>query len=71
MIHLGVDHERFRPGEETREELLVYPARPWPHKNHARLFEAFDVLRGATDRPALVLPGYEGSAPEGVGCSGT
>ena len=45
MIHLGVDHERFRPGGETREELLVYPARPWPHKNHARLFEAFAVLR--------------------------
>ena len=66
VIHLGVDHERFRPGGETREELLVYPARPWPHKNHARLFQAFDVLRERRTGLRLVLPGYEGSAPEGV-----
>ena len=35
-IHLGVDHERFRPGDEPREPFLLYPARGWPHKNHAR-----------------------------------
>ena len=39
-IHLGIDHERFRPGDEPREEFLLYPALGWPHKNHERLFEA-------------------------------
>src|SRR5205823_602474 len=38
-IHLGIDHERFRPGPEEREDFLLYPARPWPHKNQARLFD--------------------------------
>ena len=33
----GIDHERFTPGEEPREPFLLYPGRPWPHKNHARL----------------------------------
>src|SRR5207244_3095652 len=27
-IHLGIDHERFRPGPEVREDFLLYPARP-------------------------------------------
>ena len=37
-IHLGVDHERFSPDASVaREPFLLYPARPWPHKNHARL----------------------------------
>ena len=34
-VHLGVDHQRFGPELETpREAFLLYPARPWPHKNH-------------------------------------
>jgi glycosyltransferase involved in cell wall biosynthesis len=53
VIHHGVDHERFRPGDETREPFLLYPARPWPHKNHERLLEAFSLLR--RDRPELRL----------------
>jgi glycosyltransferase involved in cell wall biosynthesis len=61
-IHLGIDHERFRPGPEEREDFLLYPARPWPHKNHARLFEALKLLPGKR----LVLTGYEGSVPERV-----
>ena len=48
VIHHGIDHERFTPGDEAREPFLLYPARPWPHKNHARLFEAFALLRQAT-----------------------
>ena len=44
-IHLGLDHEVFRPGDEAREPFLVYPARAWPHKNHDRLFAAFAELR--------------------------
>ncbi len=61
-IHLGIDHERFRPGDEPCEDFLLYPARPWPHKNHARLFEALRLLPGRR----LVLTGYEGPVPEGV-----
>jgi glycosyltransferase involved in cell wall biosynthesis len=61
-IHLGIDHERFRPGPEEREDFLLYPARPWPHKNHARLFEAMSLLPGLR----LVLTGYEGAVPDGV-----
>ena len=43
-IHLGVDLARFSPDPAAvREPFLLYPARPWPHKNHARLFEAFEA----------------------------
>jgi glycosyltransferase involved in cell wall biosynthesis len=66
VIHYGLDHDRFRPGEDPREELLVYPALGWPHKNHARLFEAFGVLRESRPHLRLLLPGYAGDAPDGV-----
>jgi glycosyltransferase involved in cell wall biosynthesis len=61
-IHLGIDHERFKPGGGPREDFLLYPAKAWPHKNHARLFEALHLLPGQR----LVLTGYEGPVPEGV-----
>lgn len=68
-IHHGVDHARFSPSGEDRQLFLLYPARPWPHKNHARLFEAFALLR--RDRPELRLVltggGHEGrTVPAGV-----
>ena len=53
VIHLGLDHELFRPGDEPREPFLLYPANPWPHKNHERLFEALTRLR--RERPGLRL----------------
>ena len=57
-IHLGVDHERFtRDAAVSREAFLVYPARPWPHKNHARLLEAFALLRRERPELRLVLTG--------------
>jgi glycosyltransferase involved in cell wall biosynthesis len=57
-VHLGVDHTRFRPDPGVaREELLLYPARPWPHKNHARLFEAFAQVRAERPAMRLVLTG--------------
>src|SRR5262249_22083602 len=65
-IHLGIDHEVFRPAEVARERFLVYPARAWPHKNHARLFEAFAVLRSRHPDLELVLTAYEGPTPPGV-----
>jgi glycosyltransferase involved in cell wall biosynthesis len=57
-IHLGVDHERFTPAPAVRREpFLLYPARPWPHKNHARLFEAFADVRRQRPELRLVLTG--------------
>ena len=68
-IPLGIDHDRLRPGEEPREPFLLYPANPWQHKNHARLYEAFALLR--RDRPELRLvltgTGHDPAAlPDGV-----
>jgi len=72
VVPSGVDHERFRPGGVEREPFLLYPARPWPHKNHARLLEAFALLR--RDRPELRLVltggGSHRPLPEGVEARG-
>jgi len=55
-VRLGID-EQFKPIEvppalaairhqhNLPEQFLFYPANPWPHKNHARLFEALIHLR--------------------------
>src|SRR5262249_37442605 len=65
-IYYGLNHELFRPGPETREEFLLYPALGWPHKNHARLFEAFAAARATRPDLRLVLAGYAGPTPNGV-----
>ena len=68
-IPWGVDHDRFRPGDDEREPFLLYPARPWPHKNHERLLEAFALLREERPELRLVLTGagHEGRpVPAGV-----
>ena len=69
-VWLGVDHERFTPAPHVaREPLLLYPARPWPHKNHARLFEAFALIRRTRPDLRLLLTGVGHDAatlPEGV-----
>jgi glycosyltransferase involved in cell wall biosynthesis len=57
VVPHGVDHARFRPGHETREDLLLYPARPWPHKNHERLLTAVAALRRTRPGLRLVLTG--------------
>jgi glycosyltransferase involved in cell wall biosynthesis len=68
VVAFGIDHTRFSPGPEPREDFLLYPARAWPHKNHARLFEAFALLR--RERPELKLAltggGHAGTVPDGV-----
>jgi glycosyltransferase involved in cell wall biosynthesis len=71
-IHLGIDHERFRPGpgDEAREDFLLYPALGWPHKNHATLFAAFALLRARRPGLRLVLTGYEGPVPDGAEARG-
>ncbi|HWP34877.1 MAG TPA: glycosyltransferase family 1 protein, partial [Thermodesulfobacteriota bacterium] len=65
-IHLGVDHGVFSPGPGAGGWFLLYPARGWPHKNHARLFEAFARLRARHPGLELVLTGFAGPVPEGV-----
>ena len=57
VIPHGVDPERFRPGASPREPFLLYPANFWPHKNHARLFEAFARVRKRRRDLTLVLTG--------------
>jgi glycosyltransferase involved in cell wall biosynthesis len=68
VVHLAVDRERFTPAAVEREPFLLYPARAWPHKNHARLYEAFATIR--RERPALRLVLTGGGAfpalPDGV-----
>jgi glycosyltransferase involved in cell wall biosynthesis len=68
VIHHGIDHDRFTPDDGQREPFLLYPARPWPHKNHAVLFEAFALLRRERPELRLVLTGggHEGAKPDGV-----
>jgi glycosyltransferase involved in cell wall biosynthesis len=69
----GIDHDRFRPGPEPREPFLLYPGRPWPHKNHAGLFDALSLLRRERRDLQLVLTGggHEGRpVPEGVRVEG-
>jgi glycosyltransferase involved in cell wall biosynthesis len=56
-IHLAVDHERFTPDGRPREPFLLYPANAWPHKNHARLFEALGLVRRKRPELRLVLTG--------------
>jgi len=73
VIPLGVDPERFRPGAAAREPFLLYPANFWPHKNHARLFDAFARVRARRPEVRLVLTGagHGGrTLPEGVASRG-
>jgi glycosyltransferase involved in cell wall biosynthesis len=69
VVHHGIDHERFTPAGGPREPFLLYPARPWPHKNHERLFEALALLRRDQPELRLVLTGGghgPGPHPPGV-----
>jgi glycosyltransferase involved in cell wall biosynthesis len=71
VVHHGVDQELFRPPADgaPREPFLLYPARPWPHKNHELLYSAFALVRRERPELGLVLTGggLEGvSLPPGV-----
>jgi glycosyltransferase involved in cell wall biosynthesis len=70
VIAPGANHTVYRPGEDAREPFILYPARPWPHKNHARLFEAFAILRKTRPQLRVVLVGEGlerlGPLPDGV-----
>jgi glycosyltransferase involved in cell wall biosynthesis len=64
VAQLAVDGKRFSPRIGDRDDFVLYPARPWPHKNHARLFEAMETVR--RDRPGLRLV-LTGGGLEGLG----
>ena len=57
VVPLAIDHSTFRPGNDEREAMVLYPARGWPHKNHARLFQAFTSLRETRPQLRLILTG--------------
>jgi glycosyltransferase involved in cell wall biosynthesis len=73
VIHHGVDHDIFTPSDEgSQGGFLLYPSRPWRHKNHARLFGAFARLRRERPELRLVLTGAGdfGTLPDGVEARG-
>jgi glycosyltransferase involved in cell wall biosynthesis len=57
VVYHGVDGERFSPGSAERQPFVLYPANRWPHKNHARLLEAFALVRRQQPALRLVLTG--------------
>ena len=68
VIPLAVDHARFRPQADPRDDehlrplelprrFLFYPATLWPHKNHVRLLDALRLVED--DELHLVLCGAE------------
>jgi glycosyltransferase involved in cell wall biosynthesis len=72
VVPLGLDHAQLTPGAAEREPFVLYPARRWPHKTHARLFEAFALVRRERPDLRLVLTGGGdfGALPGGVEARG-
>ena len=71
VVPLGLDHDVLHPGTAEREPFVLYPA-PWRHKNHARLYEAFALVRRERPELRLVLTGGGdfGAVPDGVDVRG-
>jgi len=57
VAQLGVDCNQFTPNLGVREDFVMYPARGWQHKNHARLIEAMNLVRRERPEMRLVLTG--------------
>lgn len=57
VAHLGVDASAFVAHHGPRENFVLYPARGWAHKNHARLLEAMLIARRQIPGLRLVLTG--------------
>ena len=67
VIPHGVSQEVFRPDPAVeREPFLLYPAKTWPHKNHARLLEALGTIRRERRELRLVLTGDGTGAYSGL-----
>lgn len=61
---LGVNADDFEPWAGERKPFVLYPARGWAHKNHARLIEAMALVRQQHPDFTLVLTG---GALDGLG----
>lgn len=57
VAHLGVDVPDGPRSVRERSDFVLYPARAWPHKNHARLVGAVELLRRRRPSLRLVLTG--------------
>lgn len=57
VAHLGVRSSPHEVLSAEREPFLLYPARGWPHKNHAVLFRALPALQARRPGLRLVLTG--------------
>jgi glycosyltransferase involved in cell wall biosynthesis len=68
VVPYGIDHDLFHPDDGPREPFLLYPARRWPHKNHAFLFDVYSEIRRNHPELELILTGEPetGELPEGV-----
>lgn len=56
----GVELEKVRSRHDLPEKFIFYPAQFWPHKNHARLIEAFGLVVSQNPNVQLVLTGNKG-----------
>jgi glycosyltransferase involved in cell wall biosynthesis len=59
VAHLGVRQQPAPQGPSRRQSFVLYPARGWPHKNHAVLLAAFSILRERRPDLRLVLTGAD------------
>jgi len=73
VVHNGLDHERFCPGEAVSQpqvdhRYFLYVSRlEHPGKNHVRLIEAFNQFKTATHSPwLLVLGGSDWHGAEAI-----
>lgn len=66
----GVRRQDFPISTGAREPFLIYPAKGWPHKNHALLLLAFSLIRRRRPDLRLVLTGVTAAelrtVPDGV-----
>lgn len=60
-VYPGIDTDLFQPGGRNSppEPTLYYPARGLPHKNHARLFRAVELVRERHPGLTLILSGSD------------
>lgn len=74
VAHLGVDAADFTPSTGPRDPFVFYPAKAWPHKNHAALVAAMQIVRVGRPELSLVLTGGDmsslGSLPDWVDVRG-
>jgi glycosyltransferase involved in cell wall biosynthesis len=55
----GIDNR-----SQKASDFIFYPANAWPHKNHVRLVEAFQILRKRFPTLSLIFTGDQGQGEE-------